>query len=95
LHVDLEHSFGPAYLRGWLRQGQRALAIVGVNDQETQSTVDGALDMRNPLAGGVPLAQSERRVVEGLMLVVPKGSAALTRAAYGASASSAAKWQLV
>jgi len=22
--VDLEHSFGPAYMRGWLRQGQRA-----------------------------------------------------------------------
>jgi hypothetical protein len=41
--VDLEHSFGPAHMRGWLRQGQRALAIVGVNDQETQSTVDGAL----------------------------------------------------
>src|SRR5712692_11292158 len=29
--MDLEHSFGPAYLRGLLRQGQRALAIVGVN----------------------------------------------------------------
>src|SRR5271165_3505514 len=41
--VDLEHSFGPAYLRGLLRQGQHALAIVGANDQETQSTVDGAL----------------------------------------------------
>ena len=27
--IDLEHSFGPAYLRGWLRQGQRSLAIVG------------------------------------------------------------------
>jgi hypothetical protein len=41
--IDLEHSFGPAYLRGWLRQGQRALAVVGVNDEETQPTVDGAL----------------------------------------------------
>src|SRR3984893_6109148 len=40
--VDLEHSFGPAYLRGWLRQGQRALALVGVDEQETESTVDGA-----------------------------------------------------
>lgn len=33
--MDIEHSFGPAYLRGLLRQGQRALAVVGVNDQET------------------------------------------------------------
>ena len=41
--MDLQRSFGPAYLRGSLRHGQRSLAIVGVNDQETQSTVDGAL----------------------------------------------------
>src|ERR1700686_2415143 len=27
--LDLEHSFGPAHLRGWLRRGQRALAVVG------------------------------------------------------------------
>jgi len=26
-----------------LRRGQRALAVVGVNDQETQATIDGAL----------------------------------------------------
>ena len=41
--MDLERSFGPAYLRGLMRQGQRALAILGVNDEETQATVDGAL----------------------------------------------------
>ncbi len=40
--IDLEHSFGPACLRGWLRKGQRALAVVGINDQESQATVDGA-----------------------------------------------------
>lgn len=27
--MDLERSFGPAYMRGWMRQGQRALAVVG------------------------------------------------------------------
>ena len=41
--MDLERSFGPAYVRGWMRQGRRALAVVGVNDEETQATVDGAL----------------------------------------------------
>jgi hypothetical protein len=41
--MDLRRSFGPAYLRGILQQGQRALAVVGVNAQETQTTVDGAL----------------------------------------------------
>ena len=77
--VDLEHSFGPAYLRGWLRQGQRALAIVGVNDQETQSTVDGALTCGILWLDACRLAQRERRVVEGLAMVVPKGTVALTR----------------
>src|SRR5215470_10663805 len=41
--MDLEHSFGPAYVRGLLQQGQRALAVVGVNSQETQAMIDGAL----------------------------------------------------
>src|SRR5208282_3155899 len=63
--IDLEHSFGPAYLRGWLRQGQRALAIVGVNDQETQSTVDGALTCGILWLEACRLAQHQRRVVEG------------------------------
>src|SRR6202051_2777500 len=26
--TDLEHSFGPAYLRGWMRKGQQALAVL-------------------------------------------------------------------
>src|SRR4029077_12202268 len=35
--MDLHRSFGPAYLRGLLQQGQRALAVVAVNAQETQT----------------------------------------------------------
>ena len=93
--MDLEHSFGPAYLRGWLRQGQRALAVVGVNDQETQSTVDGALTCGILWLEACRLAQQERRVVEGLAMVVPKGMATLTAAAYGASASDGSEMAFV
>ncbi len=92
--IDLEHSFGPACLRGWLRQGQRALAVVGVNDQETQATVDGALTCGILWLEACRLAQRERRVVEGLALIVPKGTAALTRQRMAHLHPSAAKWYL-
>jgi hypothetical protein len=92
--VDLEHSFGPAYLRGWLRQGQRALAIVGVNDQETQPTVDGALTCGILWLEACRLSQQERRVVEGLALFVPKGMATLTRQRMAHLHPTAAKWSL-
>jgi hypothetical protein len=92
--VDLEHSFGPAYLRGLLRQGQRALAVVGVNDQETQSTVDGALAVGILWLEACRLAQQERRVVEGLAMILPNGMATLTRQRMAHLHSTAAKWHL-
>jgi hypothetical protein len=92
--TDLERSFGPACLRGWLRQGQRALAVVGVNDQETQATVDGALSSGVLWLEACRLAQRERRVVEGLALIVPKGTAALTRQRMAHLHPTAAKWYL-
>jgi hypothetical protein len=92
--IDLEHSFGPAYLRGWLRQGQRALAVVGVNDEETQGTVDSALTCGILWLEACRLAQQERRVVEGLALIVPKGTAALTRQRMAHLHPTAAKWYL-
>jgi len=92
--MDLERSFGPAYLRGWMRQGQRALAIVGVNDEETQTTVDGALTCGILWLEACRLAEQERRVVEGLVLVVPKGAAALTTQRMAHLDPAAAKWHL-
>ncbi len=92
--MDLERSFGPAYLRGWMRQGQRALAIVGVNEEETQSTVDGALTCGILWLEACRLAEQERRVVEGLVLVVPKGAAALTKQRMAHLDPAAAKWHL-
>jgi hypothetical protein len=92
--IDLEHSFGPAYLRGLVRQGQRALAVLGVNEQETQATVDGALTTGILWLDACRLAQAERRVVEGLVMVVPKGTAALTQQRMVHLHPTAAKWQL-
>jgi hypothetical protein len=92
--TDLEHSFGPACLRGLIQQGQRALAIVGVNDQETQSTIDGALTCGILWLEACRLTQRERRVVEGLALIVPKGAATLTRQRVAHLHPTAAKWNL-
>jgi hypothetical protein len=92
--ADLEHSFGPAYLRGWMRRGQRAFAIVGVNDQETQSTVDRALTCAILWLEACRLTQLNRRVVEGVALFVPKGMATLTRQRMAHLHPSAAAWQL-
>src|ERR1700690_2130555 len=92
--MNLERSFGPAYLRGWMRQGQRALAVVGVNDQETQATVDGALTCGILWLEQCRLAQQERHVVEGLVLVVPKGAATVTAQRVAHLHPTAAKWHL-
>jgi hypothetical protein len=92
--MDLVRSFGPAYLRGWMRQGQRALAVVGVNDQETQTTIDGALTCGLLWLEECRLSQRERRVVEGLVLVVPKRCATLTAQRMAHLHPTAAKWHL-
>ncbi|HWZ84241.1 MAG TPA: hypothetical protein VNW47_16555 [Terriglobales bacterium] len=93
-NMDLHRSFGPAYLRGLLQQGQRALAVVGVNEQETQSTIDRGLTCGLLWLDACRLAQRDRRVVEGLAIILPKGTAALTRQRMAHLHPTAAKWQL-
>ena len=39
--ADLENSFGPAYARGILLKGTTALAVIAVNAEEPQSTIEG------------------------------------------------------
>ena len=41
--MDLEHSFGPAYVRGHLLRGTAADAVIGVSQAES-----GAIDRRHP-----------------------------------------------
>ncbi len=43
--MDLEHSFGPAYARGLLVRGQQCWALIGVNAEESQATIDGVLTL--------------------------------------------------
>ena len=92
--MDLERSFGPAYARGVLHRGQQAWAVVAVNAEESVATVDGILTIGilwlhlcRERAGG-------KRLVQGLRLLVPKGSAALTLSRMAWLRTDAARWEL-
>jgi hypothetical protein len=92
--ADLEHSCSPVYTRGLLRIGQSAFAVLGVNADETQPSIDAALTFgilwmdrqREQLAG--------RAHVEGLKLFAPAGRADVLGQRMAHLDRAAAKWQL-
>ena len=92
--MDLERSFGPAYARGSLLRGTAAWAVIGVNEQESATTIDGILTLGilwlhhcREHAGG-------RRLYQGLKVIVPRGSATLTLVRMAWLNDEAAKWEL-
>lgn len=92
--MDLERSFGPAYSRGLLQQGQSAFAVLGVNAQETQSSVDAALTFAILWLDVCRQSQAGKSLVEGLKLFLPTGAGQLTRERMAHLNSQAAKWHL-
>jgi hypothetical protein len=92
--VDLERSFGPIYTRGLLRRGQSGFAVLGVNPQETQSSIDAALTFGILWLDVCREAQAGKMLVEGLKLFLPAGASALTRERMAHLHGHAAKWQL-
>src|SRR5229473_5518638 len=92
--IDLEKSFGPVYARGMLRQGQSGFAVLGVNAQETQASIDAALTFGILWLDVCRTGQSGKVLVEGLKLFVPSGSSALVRERMANLNRDAAKWSL-
>jgi hypothetical protein len=92
--VDLEKSFGPVYTRGLMRRGRTAFALLGVNAQETQSSIDAALTFGILWLDVCRQAQSANVLVEGLKMFVPAGSSALVRERMANLNRDAAKWRL-
>jgi hypothetical protein len=92
--MDLERSFGPIYSRGLLYQGQSAFAVMGVNAQETQSSIDATLTFGILWLDLCRQNHAGKFAVEGLKLFLPVGSAALTRERMAHLSSEAAKWHL-
>ncbi len=91
---DLAHSLSPVYTRGLLRAGQSYFAVLGINGEETQPSVDAALTfgilwmehLRQRFAG--------RAQVEGLKLFLPPGRSDVVRQRAANLDPEAAKWQI-
>ena len=92
--MDLEKSFGPAYARGSVVRGGQAWAVIGVNENETATTIDGILTLGilwlhecREHAGG-------KRLYQGLRVIVPRGAAELTLSRMAWLSAEAAQWEL-
>jgi hypothetical protein len=72
--MDLEHSFGPAYVRGRLLKGTAAEAVIGVSGEEPSSTVDGILTLGVLWLDYCRQHGEGRRHFGGLKVVVPAGA---------------------
>jgi hypothetical protein len=92
--MDLERSFGPVYTRGLLRQGRSAFAVLGVNDQESQASIDAALTFGILWLDLCRERQASRCHVEGLKLYVPRGTIGVLGGRAAHLNQAAAKWQL-
>jgi hypothetical protein len=92
--ADLEKSFGPVYSRGLIRQGRSAFALLGVNAQETQCSIDAALTFGILWLDVCRQTESANVLVEGLKMFVPAGTSALVRERMANLNRDAAKWRL-
>jgi len=92
--MDLEKSFGPAYARGVQVQGQRAWAVIAVNAEETQATIDGILTVGILWLEHCRQSSDGRRVFQGLRMIVPRGTATLTLSRLPWLNERAAQWEL-
>ena len=93
--VDLQRSFGPVYARGLLRKGQSAYAVLGVNAQETQTSIDSALTFGILWLDACRESQAAKCTVEGLKLFLPAGCSTLTRERIAHLDEDAARWRLL
>jgi hypothetical protein len=92
--MDLEHSFGPAYARGLLVRGQQSWALIGVNAEESQATIDGVLTLGILWLAYCREHGAGKRVCQGLKVLLPAGCAATTRARMAWLDRELAQWEL-
>jgi hypothetical protein len=91
--ADLEHSFSPVYTRAVLRCGQSAFAVLGVNSDESQASIDAALTF-GILWLDYQRERAARYHIEGLKLFLPHGRAEIVSQRMAHLGQGAAKWQL-
>lgn len=69
--MDLEHSFGPAYVRGRLLKGTAADAVIGVSESESGAMIDGILTLGLLWLDYCRQHSDTRRHFGGLKVIVP------------------------
>jgi hypothetical protein len=92
--MDLERSFGPAYTRGSLVRGTAAWAVIGVNEQESSTTIDGILTLGILWLHHCRKHAAGKRLYQGLKVIVPRGSAMLTLSRMAWLHEDTAQWEL-
>lgn len=92
--MDLERSFGPAYARGLLVQGQTAWAVIAIHNEEPQALIDGILTLGVLWLDHCRSQSGGRRLVEGLRLILPRGKSDTTAARLAWMHPGVAKWEL-
>ena len=92
--MDLEKSFGPVYARGLLRRGITGFAVLGVNRQELQTSIDAALTFGILWLDVCRETHAGKLVIEGLKVFVPAGCSGMVRERMAHLNFVAAKWQL-
>ena len=91
--ADLEHSFSPVYTRAVVRTGQSAFAVLGVNGDESQASIDATLTF-GMLWLDYQRRRADRYHIEGLKLFLPCGQAEIVSQRMAQLDQSAVKWQL-
>ena len=92
--MDLERSFGPAYARGVMVRGNQAWAVIGVNADESAATIDGVLTLGILWLDHCRAHAGGRRLFQGLRVMMPRGSEALTLSRMAWLREEAAQWEL-
>jgi len=92
--MDLEKSFGPAYARGTVVRGQSAWAVIAVNAEESQSTIDGILTLGILWLAHCREQAAGKKLFQGLKVIVPRGCAALSLSRLAWLNPNAAQWEL-
>ena len=92
--MDLERSFGPAYIRGSLVLGNEAWAVIGVGLAESQAIIDGVLTPGILWLHECRARGDGKRLYKGLRIVVPRGAGVLTLARLPWLNTAAAQWEL-
>src|ERR1035437_11032545 len=72
--MDLEHSFGPAYVRGRLLRGTAADAVIGVSEAESAAMIDGVLTLGILWLDHCRQHGDGRRHFGGLKVILPSGA---------------------